>query len=59
MVGKTSQEGLTLIPLEVYIKKGYAKVLVGLAKGKKNYDKRESLKEKERNRDIERNLKAR
>lgn len=59
LLGKVSQEGLTLIPLEVYITKGYAKVLVGLAKGKKNYDKRESLKQKERNRDIERSLKTR
>lgn len=59
MIGRTSQEGLTLIPLEVYIVRGIAKVLIGLAKGKKNYDKRETLKAKEINRDIERNLKSR
>ena len=58
MIGRTSQEGLTLIPLEVYIERGLAKILIGLAKGKKNYDKRESLKEKEINRDIEKNLKS-
>ena len=59
IIGRTSQEGLTLIPLEVYIVRGIAKVFVGLAKGKKNYDKRESLKEKELNRDIQKNLKNR
>lgn len=59
MIGRTSQEGLTLIPLEVYITRGIAKVLIGVAKGKKNYDKRESLKEKEVNRDIARSLKTR
>ena len=59
IIGRTSQEGLTLIPLEVYIVRGIAKVLIGLAKGKKNYDKRESLKEKELNRDIQKNLKNR
>lgn len=59
IIGRTSLEGLTLIPLEIYIVRGIAKVLIGLAKGKKNYDKRESLKEKELNRDIQKNLKNR
>lgn len=51
--------GMTLIPLKVYLKDGYAKVLVGIAKGKKQYDKRQSLKEKEAKRSIDRELKNR
>ena len=39
-------EGYTLIPLKIYFVRGRAKVLIGLCKGKKNYDKRESIKEK-------------
>ena len=42
---KVKLEGLTIIPLEVYLKGGLAKVKIGLAKGKKDYDKRDSLKE--------------
>ena len=49
--------GYTLIPLKVYFKGNYAKVLIGVAKGKHNYDKRESLKEKDIKREIEKNLK--
>ncbi|MDO4813984.1 MAG: SsrA-binding protein SmpB [Gemella sp.] len=49
--------GISIIPLKLYIKNGYAKLLIGLAKGKKNYDKRNSLKEKEANREINRVLK--
>ena len=44
---KVSIEGLTLIPLKIYIKKGYAKVLVGVCKGKKVYDKRASIRDKD------------
>ncbi len=44
---KVAIDGLTLIPIKVYIKKGYAKVLVGVCKGKKIYDKRASIKEKD------------
>lgn len=47
---KVKQEGLTLVPLKMYFKSGKAKVLIGLCKGKKTYDKRESIKQK----DIER-----
>jgi SsrA-binding protein len=53
-----AQAGMSFIPLRVYLKDGYAKVLMGLAKGKKNYDKRETIKRKEQNRDIQRQLKA-
>ena len=49
---KVKLEGYTLIPLKVYFKNNKAKVLLGLCKGKKDYDKRESIKE----RDIEREL---
>ncbi|MDR1605716.1 MAG: SsrA-binding protein SmpB [Streptococcaceae bacterium] len=53
-----AQAGMSFIPLRVYIKNGFAKVLMGLAKGKKNYDKRETIKRKEQNRDIAKQLKA-
>ena len=49
--------GYTLVPLKIYFKGNYAKVLIGVAKGKHNYDKRESLKEKDIKREIEKNLK--
>ena len=44
---KVSTEGLTLIPLKLYFKKNYVKVLIGLCKGKKLYDKRASIKERD------------
>ena len=50
-------EGYTLIPLKVYFKKGKAKILLGLAKGKKNYDKREDIKKRDIMREIEKNYK--
>lgn len=52
-------EDLTLIPLKVYLEKGLCKVEIALAKGKKNYDKRQSLKEKDAKRSIAKNLKER
>ena len=52
---KIKLEGYTIVPLKVYLVKGRAKVLIGLAKGKKNYDKREDIKK----RDIERNIRSR
>lgn len=51
---KINIQGLTLVPLEVYLKHGLAKVLIGVARGKKIYDKREDIKK----RDIERKIKA-
>ncbi|RLQ96670.1 SsrA-binding protein SmpB [Falsibacillus albus] len=59
LIGETKEAGYSLIPLKLYIKNGVAKVLIGLAKGKKKYDKREDLKKKEAKRDIERAFKAR
>ncbi|MGT2907236.1 SsrA-binding protein SmpB [Streptococcus dentiloxodontae] len=50
--------GMTLVPLKVYLKNGFAKVLIGLAKGKHDYDKRESIKRREQERDIKRVMKS-
>ncbi|MGM9885691.1 MAG: SsrA-binding protein SmpB [Lactococcus sp.] len=49
--------GITFVPLKVYLKNGFAKVLMGLARGKKEYDKRETIKRREQNKDIARQLK--
>ncbi len=52
--GKTEQKGLSLIPVLIYFKGGKAKVELFLAKGKKNYDKRDDIKKREADREIER-----
>ncbi len=57
--GNISQKGFTLIPLRIYFKNGKAKVEIGLAKGKRQYEKRATIKEKEARREIERHLKNR
>ncbi|MGT2924737.1 SsrA-binding protein SmpB [Streptococcus caviae] len=49
--------GMTLVPLKVYLKNGFAKVLLGLAKGKHDYDKRETIKRREQERNIKRIMK--
>ena len=54
---KIKLQGLTLVPLKLYFKKNKAKLLIGLAKGKKLYDKRESIKERDIKRNIEKNYK--
>lgn len=59
LIGKITQKGFTLIPLKVYFVRGKAKVLIGLAKGKKAYDKRETIKAKESKREVERAVKER
>lgn len=59
LTGKTKERGLTLIPLKLYFKNGRAKVELGLARGKKLYDKRETLRRKATEREVERSLKAR
>lgn len=59
LVGEVKSAGVTLVPLKLYIKNGYAKVLIGLAKGKKQYDKRESIKRKDQQREIDRAMKLR
>ena len=57
LIGLTQQQGYTLVPLRLYIKNGVAKILIGLGKGKKRFDKREDLKRKQMKRDIDRALK--
>lgn len=59
LIGETKEAGYSIVPLKLYIKDGFAKVLIGVAKGKKKYDKREDLKRKEAKRDIERAFKER
>ena len=54
---KVEEKGFTLIPLDFYLKEGRVKVNLGLCKGKKMYDKRASIKEKDLNRDMQRNFK--
>lgn len=56
---KVRQEGLTIVPLSIYFLKGRAKLEIGLCKGKKNYDKRETAAKRDAKRDIERSLKER
>lgn len=57
LAGLVSREGLTLIPLSLYLKDGKVKVALGVCKGKKNYDKRDTMLEKAHKRDIEREIK--
>lgn len=59
LIGETKESGYSIVPLKMYIKDGYAKVLIGVARGKKKYDKRQDLKQKEAKRDIERAFKER
>jgi SsrA-binding protein len=59
LVGKTAERGLTLVPLKVYFNHGLAKIQLGLAKGKKTYDRRESLKEKDAQMQIDRAMRRR
>ena len=56
---KLNIEGYTLVPLKIYFVRGRAKVLIGVCKGKKNYDKRESIKEKDLQREMNKNNKYR
>lgn len=57
LIGQVEQKGLTLIPLKMYLKRGWVKLTLALARGKKLHDKREDLKRKQENREIERALK--
>lgn len=50
-------KGITIVPLKVYLKHGFAKVLIGVAKGKHDYDKRETIKRRDQEREIRRTLK--
>jgi SsrA-binding protein len=59
LIGKITQKGYSLIPLKIYFTRGKAKVLIGLAKGKKAYDKRDAIIAKESKREIDRAVKER
>lgn len=52
------QKGHTIVPLKVFFKNGFAKIQIALARGKKKFDKRESIKEKDTRRDMERSMKS-
>lgn len=56
LVGKTAEKGLTLVPLKCYFTHGLAKIELGLAKGKKNFDRREDLKAKDAKMQVDRAL---
>ncbi|MBC8204872.1 MAG: SsrA-binding protein SmpB [FCB group bacterium] len=56
---KVSEKGFTLIPLSVYFTRGLAKVEIGLVRGKRQYDKRKAIEERDRKRDMEREVKER
>lgn len=56
LLGLSKQEGYTIVPLKVYVRNGYAKLLLGLGRGKKQYDKRETAAKRDAQRDIQRIL---
>ncbi|MBR3517340.1 MAG: SsrA-binding protein SmpB [Lachnospiraceae bacterium] len=58
LVGDTAEKGITIMPLQVYFKDGRAKMEIGLAKGKKNYDKRQDIAKKDARREVEREFKV-
>jgi SsrA-binding protein len=57
IIGKTEEKGYTMIPLKVFFSGGWAKLLIGLARGKKKADKRQAIKEKDMKRDMDRERK--
>lgn len=59
LIGKTKEKGLTLVPLKVYTKNGKIKIEFGIGRGKKKADKRETIKKRETEREIRRELKSR
>lgn len=59
LLSKSTEDGYTLVPLQVYLKGGRVKVEIALAKGKKLYDKRADLQKKDSKREIERSMKER
>lgn len=59
LIGKTVEKGMTLVPLRMYFKNGRVKVAIGLAKGKKDYDKRETIKRRETDRETRAAIKSR
>lgn len=59
MFGAVTQKGMTLVPIKMYFKKGRAKIELGLAKGKKLHDKRDTVKKRSADREMERAIKSR
>ena len=59
LIGNSAEKGYTLVPLQVYFNNGRAKIEIGLAKGKKLYDKRQDIAKKEQKREAEKELKIR
>jgi SsrA-binding protein len=59
LLGKTTEKGLTIVPLRMYFKKGRVKVAIALAKGKKSYDKRETIRRREADRETRAAVKTR
>ena len=59
LIGKTVERGMTLVPVRMYLKNGRVKVVVGVAKGKKLYDKRETIRRREAERETRRAIKQR
>jgi SsrA-binding protein len=59
LLGKAQERGLTLIPLAIYLRNGFAKIELGIARGKKLYDKRQAIADREARREVERELKER
>jgi SsrA-binding protein len=59
LVGKTTERGMTLVPTRMYFKNGRVKLAIGLAKGKKEYDKRETIKRREADRETRAAIKER
>jgi SsrA-binding protein len=57
LIGYTQQKGLSLVPLQLYFKRGKVKLELGIAKGKKLYDKREDIAERDAKREIDRKMK--
>ena len=54
LIGKLNERGYALIPLRLYFREGKVKILLGLAKGKRQYDKRESMRQRDQKRDMDR-----
>jgi len=58
LIGKVNEKGLALIPLKIYFQKGKAKMTLALARGKRQYDKRESIRRRDEKRELERDQKT-
>jgi SsrA-binding protein len=58
LTGKISEKGFTIVPLQVYFKDGRAKIEIGLARGKKLYDKRQDIAKKDQRREAEKEFKV-